>query len=83
MVGGILRYDSVINSFSGKIYSGGDIFAIMACFMTGIGGLSQLGPVGKIITEGRIAGKLAFDVIDAVPEVDGNAKESKMITDAS
>lgn len=55
----------------------------MTCFMTGVGGLSQIGPVGKIIMEGRIAGKLAFDVIDAVPVVDGNAKGTKVITDAS
>jgi len=57
----------VHNSTSGTIYSSGDI---LACFLGIVYGVFSLGiaaPNFKAIAEGRVAGKLAFDIIERKP----------------
>ena len=52
------------NTNSGKDYSSGDI---MACFLGLVYGIFSLGlatPNFKALSEGRIAGKMAYDIID-------------------
>lgn len=51
------------------VYSGGDI---MSCFLGVIYGIFSLGmaaPNFKAIAEGKIAGKMAFDIIERVPVI--------------
>lgn len=49
----------------------------MFSVITGAFQITAIGPHVKAVTEGRIAGKLAFDVIDHVPVVNPNALKSK------
>ena len=67
--GGYLRYNKVEN-VGGKLYSSGAIIAIMFSVIFGSFNLGGAGPHIKSISEAKIAGKLAYDVIDAVPDVD-------------
>lgn len=66
-MGSYLVTDNINNSNSSKIYSAGDI---LACFLGIVYGVFSLGiaaPNFKAIAEGRVAGKLAFDVIERQP----------------
>lgn len=54
----------------GKLYTSGAIIAIMFAIFWGSLDLGGAGPHIKSISEAKIAGKLAYDVIDAVPSVD-------------
>jgi len=57
--------------------------AIMFSVIMGAMQLSALTPVVKIMTEGKIAGKLAFEVIDHKPIVDGDDPNVRKIKSAS
>ena len=72
--GGYLRIEKVTEG-SGeneKIYTGGQVIAIMFSVIFGAFNLGGAVPHIKALTEGRIAGKLAYDVIDNSPKVDPN-----------
>jgi ATP-binding cassette subfamily B (MDR/TAP) protein 1 len=59
----------VINTNNGEVYTSGDI---MACFFGVVFGVFSLGmatPNIKAITEGRVAGKMAYDIIDRKPKI--------------
>ena len=74
--GGVLKTAGgtwALNNFTGEPYSGGEIIGIMFSVLIGVFAVSAIGPMVKAITEGKIAGKLAYDVIDAQPEVNPNA----------
>jgi hypothetical protein len=43
----------------------------------------MLAPVIKVMTEGKIAGKLAFEVIDHKPIVNANQEGTQKITHAT
>ena len=43
---------------------------IMFCVLTGAFQITAIGPHLKSVTEGRIAGKLAFEVMDHKPKVE-------------
>ena len=65
--GSWLVYKQVNNSNSDKIYSAGDI---MSCFFGVVFGVFSLGmatPNIKAVTEGRVAGKMAYEIIDRKP----------------
>lgn len=77
--GGYLRNNDIKND--GEDYSGGKILAILFCVITGSMGLMGIGPNVKIITEGKVAGKLAFDFIDYVTPIPSDDKtKSKLET---
>jgi hypothetical protein len=62
-------YWKIINTNSDKLYSSGDI---LSCFLGVIYGIAYIGmsiPNIKAITEGRIAGKMAYDVILREPKI--------------
>lgn len=61
--------DWAINDYTGKKYNGGQIIGIMFMILFGIFQLTAIGPNVKALTEGKIGGKLAYDVIDATPRV--------------
>jgi ABC-type multidrug transport system fused ATPase/permease subunit len=67
------------NTNSGKLYTSGDI---MACFLGIVYGAFSLGlaaPNFKAITEGKVAGKMAYDIIDRVPDIISNDNRGKVI----
>jgi len=69
-IGSVFIYRGVNNTTYNRIYSAGDI---LACFFGVIFGMMSLGLAGpniKAVTEGRVAGKLAFDIIDRKPTID-------------
>ena len=79
MLNGYYAYSFYIGSYflsnqwtnvnSGELYTGGDI---MACFLGIIYGVFSLGlavPNFQSIAEGKLAGKMAFDIIDRVPKI--------------
>lgn len=57
-----------------KPYSGGQVIAIMFSVIFGAFNLGGAVPHIKALTEGRIAGKLAYNVMDHIPKVDPNKK---------
>lgn len=68
-IGSFMVTQEIKNDNSGKIYSSGDI---MACFLGLVYGVFSLGlaaPNFKALTEGRVAGKMAFDVIERKPKI--------------
>ena len=70
--GGFCRWtddDWFINPTTDKKYTGGEVMGIMFMIMFGIMQMSAMGTDMKAITEAKIGGKLAYDVIDNVPSV--------------
>lgn len=74
--GGYLRIEKVTEG-SGeneKMYSGGQVIAIMFAVIFGAFNLVGAVPHIKALTEGRIAGKIVFDFISTIPKVDPNVR---------
>lgn len=70
--GGYLRWNKVEEN--GTIYTGGKVICIMFTVIFGAFNLGAAAPHIKALTEARIAGKLAFDVIDKPVQVNPNDK---------
>jgi len=67
--GTILITNPKENTNTGEYYNGGNI---MTCFFGVVFGVFSLGmafPNLKAVTEGRVAGKMAYDIIDRVPTI--------------
>lgn len=78
-LGSFMITKNIENSNSGKPYSSGDI---MACFLGIIYGAFSLGlaaPNFKAINEGKVAGKMAYDIIERVPQINSNDKKGEII----
>ena len=56
-------------NYNGKLYTSGAIFSIMFSVIFGSFNLGGAIPHIKCISEAKIAGKLAYEIIDAVPDV--------------
>jgi len=52
-----------------KRYDGGEVLGIMFMIFQAIMPITSLGPNVKAFTEAKIGGRLAFNVIDHVPDV--------------
>lgn len=76
--GGYLRIEKVTEGPENKIYTGGMVIAIMFSVIFGAFNVGGSIPHIKSLTEGRIAGQLAWNVMDAVPKVDPNSVGSKV-----
>ena len=63
--GGRLRYEGIKNG--DREYTGGSILAIMFSVVFGAMQVGGMMPHMKAVSDSKIAGKLAFDVIDHVP----------------
>lgn len=59
----------VENSNSGEVYNIGDVLSCFFGIVFGVMALGMASPQLKSITEGRVAGKMAFDIIDRVPKI--------------
>lgn len=69
-LGSVWIYYDIYNSTYGKAYTAGDV---LSCFFGVIFGMFSLGmaaPNLKAVAEGRVAGKMAFDIIDRKPAID-------------
>jgi ATP-binding cassette, subfamily B (MDR/TAP), member 1 len=69
-LGSVWIYYDFKNDTFDRVYSAGDI---LSCFFGVIFGMFSMGlaaPNIKAVTEGRVAGKLAFDIIDRKPAID-------------
>jgi len=75
--GGYLRYNGFKNG--DREYTGGVVIAIMFSVVFGAFNLGGAGPHIASIAEGRIAGKLAFSIIDKKPEVNSNESGKKVL----
>jgi len=75
--GGYLRYNKVMQG--DREYSGGSVIAIMFCVIIGCFQLGGIGTHIKLIAEGKVAGKLAFEVMDHVPGIVIDKKDSKQV----
>lgn len=70
-IGGLLKYNKTEMS-PGQVYTGGAIVGIMFCVLFGGFSLGGAGPHFVALTEGKIAGKMAFDVISHKSGIDTN-----------
>ena len=69
-MGSVWIYKDFKNHTFDRAYSAGDI---LSCFFGVVFGMLSVGmasPNIKAVTEGRVAGKMAFDIIDRKPNID-------------
>jgi len=76
--GGWLVADKVEAAYG--IYTGGDVFALLLIIMIGSFFIGNIPTHYKAIRDAKVGGKLAFDVIDHVSEIQTNAHGSKMVS---
>ena len=76
--GAELENNSIINMIFGiddekkKIYTGGMIITIIFCMLMGVVRLQMVPNFQRFVNESKVATRLAFDVIDHVPDVNPN-----------
>jgi hypothetical protein len=69
----------VENWNSGKLYSSGDILACFLGIVYGVFSLGLAAPNFKALTEGKVAGKMAYDVIERVPKIPLDDKKGEKL----
>ena len=79
--GGVLRWNKV-EATPGVVYSGGRLIGVLFCVVFGAMMLGGAGPHLKGIAEGRIAGRVAFEAIDAIPSIKVNEPGTAHVTQA-
>ena len=67
--GSYLITKQVINTQSGIAYTSGDILSCFFGVVFGVTALGMVTPNIKAVTEGRVAGKIAYDIIDRPPRI--------------
>ena len=67
--GSYLITEQVVNTNSGKVYTSGDILSCFFGIVFGVFSLGMAAPNIKAVTEGRIAGKAAYDLIERTPRI--------------
>lgn len=68
-MGSVWIYKGFNNDTFGRTYSAGDI---LSCFFGVVFGMFSVGmatPNLKAVTEGKVAGKMAFDIINRTPSI--------------
>ena len=68
-IGMIFIYYDINNTIFDRQYTAGDILACFFGVLFGIFSLGMASPNIKAITEGLVAGKMAFDIIDRKPNI--------------
>jgi hypothetical protein len=68
-IGSYFVTDQVQNPKFHKPYSNGDILSCFFGIVFGVFSLGMATPNIKAISEGKVAGKIAYDVIDRVPKI--------------
>lgn len=67
--GSFMITQQVENWNSGKVYTSGDVLACFLGIVYGVFSLGLAAPNFKALTEGRVAGKMAYDVIERRPRI--------------
>lgn len=75
--GGFLRYNDIKNG--DREYTGGAVLGILFCVIFGAFNLGGAGPHFASIAEGRIGGKLAFEVINHRSAIEPDEKNAKIL----
>ena len=68
-IGSLFIRNSVRNTIFNRVYTPGDILSCFYGVMFGMFSLGMGAPNMKAISEGRVAGKATFDVIDRKPKI--------------
>ena len=63
-----------------KRYMGGDILAVFWGILFGFFALAQISPHAKNVSEGRVAGKFTYDVIERIPLINQDSQNGKTHT---
>ena len=71
-MGGYLRWEQIKEG--DELYTGGRVISIMFCIMFGAMMMGSMGPAVTAIQQGKVAFKLALNVIDQKPIVDPKKK---------
>ena len=77
-VGGYLRVNEV-EIRPGEIYTGGTIIGCMSMILIASFQLGGISNNAKVMVEARVAGRMAYEVIDHIPEVDSTKKGDPVI----
>lgn len=80
-IGTILITSDVINTNTGDDYTSGDILACFFGVVFGVFALGMATPNIKAVSEGRVAGKMAFDIIERKPKIPLDEANSKKLND--
>ena len=75
---GYLRWNEV-KDINGNEFNGGTCITIIFCMLFGTMGFTTAGPNIGALAEGRVAGTLAFGVIDHEPEIKANDPNAKTL----
>ena len=75
---GYLRWNEV-KDINGNIFTGGQCIGIIMCIMLGTMGLSQAAPHIVALTEGKVAGTMAFSIIDHKSKIQPDEKGTKVL----
>lgn len=67
--------NDVYNDSMKRIYTSGDVITIFFGVFFGMFSLGMAMPNFKAVTEGLIAGKMAYDIIDRVPKIPIEGKD--------
>ena len=70
LIGSIWVDRQFYNHTAGRAYAPSDIVAVFFGVLFGFFALAALGPNAKAVAEGKVAGKMAFDMIERKPIVD-------------
>ena len=79
--GSFLITEQVRNSNFGHLYTSGDILASFFGIMFGAFSLGMAAPNIKVVTEGRVAGKTAYEIIEREPKIKMDDSQAKPIGD--
>lgn len=79
-IGHIFIVEQVRDSSGQDPYTSGDVLACFFGIIFGFFSLGMAAPNIKAVSEGQVAGKLAYDIIDRVPAVRNNDKAIKSFT---
>jgi hypothetical protein len=68
-LGSVWIYNDIWNYTFGRFYNAGDVICCFFGILFGMMALGMASPNIKAVTEGRVAGKMTFDIIDRVPSI--------------
>jgi ABC-type multidrug transport system fused ATPase/permease subunit len=73
--------EKVKNWNSGKLYTSGDVLSCFLGIVYGVFSLGLAAPNFKALTEGRVAGKMAYDIIERQPAIPLNDVNAQKVSD--
>ena len=77
---GLLISDEVYNDVKGEVYTSGNAIASFFGIIFGVMALGMTSPSMKALSEGKVAGYSAFQIIDRVPKIDVEEQNKQKLT---